>query len=115
MVTDDLGNIESALALRLPARYHDLIQAYPLDPANVNHQIELQNNAKAIIAFNRFLRENFTDDWSQHYFAFGNSPCGDPYFLDLANDGVTVYMWDHETHEVTQEAPDLDKWVAQRK
>jgi hypothetical protein len=115
MLNNELAIIETELRVVLPSRYRGLMLAYPLDPFEVNHRIELQDDAKGIISFNRFLRETFDEDWPEHYFAFGNSPVGDPYFLDLSEGGIAVYRWDHETHEVADEAPDLDQWIAQRK
>jgi hypothetical protein len=111
MTTGDLANIESALGVTLPAAYRAAMLAYPLDPANTSSQIALPDNAKTVIAFNRFLREQFPDEWPAGYFAIGNSPCGDPYFLDLAAGSPAVWSWDHETHEIAQESPDFESWL----
>src|SRR4051794_12123721 len=111
MTANDLASIESALGVTLPAAYRAAMLVYPLDPADATSQIALPNDAKAVTAFNRFLREQFTGEWQPGYFAVGNSPCGDPYFLDTAAGSAAVWAWDHETHEATQEAPDFSSWL----
>src|SRR4051812_40651097 len=115
MTTGDLGNIESVLGVTLPAAYRAAMLAYPLDPADANSQIALLDDAKAVTAFNRFLRDEFPGEWQPRYFAVGNSPCGDPYFLNLGTGSTAVWLWDHETHEVAQEAQDLGTWLAVQK
>ncbi len=115
MTTSALASIETALDVVLPGPYRAAMLTYPLDPADANSQIALQNTASAVIAFNRFLREEFGGEWRQDSFAIGNSPCGDPYFLDLGSSSPAVWSWNHETHEVAQEAPDFSSWLAVQK
>jgi hypothetical protein len=111
MTTVDLAGIESALGVALPGAYRAAMLAYPLNLADANSQIALQDDARAVTAFNRFLREQFPDEWRSNYFAVGNSPSGDPYFLDLGSGSAAVWSWDHETHEVAQEASDFSGWI----
>jgi hypothetical protein len=115
MTLGDLQQIETALGLALQSRYRELIQAYPLVSHDDNSRIELLDDASAVIAFNRFLRDNFTEEWLPHFFAFGNSAVGDVYFFDLAEEADAVYLWDHETHETAVESPDFDHWVAEQR
>src|SRR5262245_52137255 len=111
MTASDLASIESALDVTLPAPYRAAMPAYPPTPADVNSQISLQHDARAITTFNRFLRDQFSGKWEPGYFAVGNSPAGDPYFLDLTAESPAVWSWDHESHEVAQEAPDFGSWI----
>ena len=111
MTARDLANIESALGVTLPAAYRAAMLAYPLDPADANSQIALNDDATAVTEFNRSLRNDFPGEWQPGYFAVGNSPVGDPYFLDLAAASPAVWSWDHETHAVAQEAPDFGSWL----
>ena len=112
MTTADLAFIETAQGVTLPAAYRAAMLAYPLNPADLNSQIALQDDARAVVAFNRYLRSEFPGDWKPGYFAVGNSPNGDPYFLDFNAGSSAMWLWDHETHEVRQAAPDLVSWVA---
>jgi len=112
MTASDLESIESALAIALPAEYRAAMRAYPLNPADANSQIALRDDARAVIAFNRFLRDQFPGEWEPGYFAIGNSPAGDPYFLDLAAGCPGVWLWDHESHAAAAEAADFGSWVA---
>ena len=84
--------------------------AYPLDPDDLDAATALPDDPRAVAAFNRFLREQFPDDWPPTYFAVGNGPAGDPYFLDL-DDPTAVQVWDHETHEVIPAVPGFAAWV----
>lgn len=111
MTEAELAGIESELGVTLPGLYRAAMLAYPLDPADANSRIALQRDARSVTAFNRFLREQFPDEWLPSYFAVGNSPCGDPYFLNLDSRSAAVSSWDHETHEVAQEAPDFGSWL----
>jgi len=111
MTSGDLANIESALGVTLPASYRAAMLVYPLDSADANSQIALRDDVKAVTAFNRFLREEFPGEWQPGYFALGNSPSGDPYFLDLDAGSAAVWSWDHETHEVVREAQDFGSWL----
>lgn len=61
------------------------------------------------------LEGEWSQEWNSQHFAIGNDACGDTYFLDLSGDSTTVYMWDHETHLVSEEATDLDHFVAMQK
>ena len=115
MTLADLQQVETALALALPRRYRELIQVYPLSSQDSNSCIALLDDASAVVAFNRFLRESFAEEWHTHFFAFGNSACGDVYFFDLTEEADKVYLWDHETHEKTVESPDFDLWVAEQR
>jgi len=83
MTAGDLAGIESALGITLPGPYRSAMLVYPLDRTDANAAIALPDDAKAVTAFNRFLREQFADDWRPGYLAIGNSSCGDPFFLDL--------------------------------
>jgi cell wall assembly regulator SMI1 len=111
MTAGDLVSIESALGVTLPVAYRAAMLAYPLNPADANSQIALHDDARAVTAFNRFLRAQFPGEWEPGYYAVGNSPAGDPYFLDLAAGSPAVWSWDHETHEVAQEAADFGSWL----
>ena len=111
MTTDDLAKIEAALGVALPAAYRAAMLAYPLDRGDGNSQIALPDNARAVMAFNGFLREQFAGEWRPGYFAIGNSACGDPYFLDLDTGLAAVWSWDHESHEVAQETEDFAGWL----
>lgn len=111
MKASDLADVETELGVVLPEAYRGAMLAYPLDPTDANSRIALPDDARAVIAFNRFLREQFPDEWPPTYFAVGNGPCGDPYFLDLGTRSAAVWSWDHETHGVTRAAPDFGSWL----
>jgi hypothetical protein len=72
----------------------------------------LYEDVEEILSWNAELREGeWADEWRQEWFAIGNSPCGDTYFLDLMGASPAVFLWDHETHEVSEEAADLDQFI----
>lgn len=111
MTAAELEGVESALGVTLPGPYRAAMLAYPLGPADATSRIALQDDPQGVIAFNRFLREQFPGDWRPGDLAVGNSPCGDPYFLDTGGGSADVWAWDHETHEVTREAADFGTWL----
>ncbi|MFO0959549.1 MAG: SMI1/KNR4 family protein [Isosphaeraceae bacterium] len=116
MTEADFEELERDLVRPIPRRYRELMAAYPLDPGDANSRIALDDDVRSVLAWNAELREGeWSAEWSADRFAIGCSPCGDTYFLDLAGSSPAVFVWDHETHRVTQEAADLDEFVAQQK
>lgn len=116
MTEDDIVAIEQYLGRSLSQRYRELMHACPLDRNDVNSQIALYDDRKTVVARNAQLREGeFESEWGVDRFAIGNSPCGDTYFLDLTSASDTVFVWDHETHAVSEEAPSLHAFVAELK
>ncbi len=112
MTDDDLIAIEQYLGRPLPPRYRSLMLTYPLDPQDLNSRIALNDNRDHVLAWNAELREGeFAEEWGEHRFAIGTSPCGDTYFLDLTGASEAVFFWDHETHEVVSEFVSLDAFV----
>jgi hypothetical protein len=92
------------------------MRAYPLDPQDVNSQIALDDDVRSVLSWNAMLREGeWSAEWSADRFAIGCSPCGDTYFLDLTGGSPAVFLWDHETHRVSQESASLDQFVAEQK
>lgn len=115
MTEPELNGIERALSIGLPIRYRELAKTNPLDRSDHNIQIEWMIDDREIVAINRYLREEFSSVWEDYYFAIGTAPVGDVRFLDTSEDGTRVYNWDHETHEVTELAANLDEWLLQLK
>ena len=116
MTEADFSTIEGLLGRPLPVWYRRVMTRYPLDPSDSNSAIALLDDVRSVVGINRELREGeFADEWRSEWLAIGNSPSGDMYFLDLSGASIAVFMWDHETHEVVQEALDLDSFVRQRR
>lgn len=114
MTETDFAAIEAYLGRALPARYWEIMHDYPLNPDDLNSRIALQDDRHAVLAWNAELREGaFADEWNVSWFAIGTSPGGDTYFLDLSEASDTVFLWDHETHAVSEQAVDLDAFVAE--
>jgi hypothetical protein len=114
VVDADLDAIEAYLGLPLPEGYRILMRAYPLDPADINARRALIDDVLDVLAFNAELREGeFASEWSPERCVIGCSPCGDSYFLDLTGRSPAVFVWDHETHEISEEAANLDQFVQQ--
>ena len=115
MGESDFDAIEVYLGHPLPASYRRAMERYPLDPGNPNSAIALIPDARSVVGINRELRKGeFAHDWRPEWFAIGTSPSGDVTFLDLSGKLPGVYSWDHETHDVSEDAPDLDTFVSQR-
>ena len=113
MTANDLAEIEAALGWHLPRRYRELMLRYPFTAGDENAAIALSSDAREIRAMNAEMRTGeFRAEWSEGRFAIGSSPVGDTFFQDLTGTSPAVFVWDHETHAVTIEAPDLDHFVA---
>ena len=115
MTEADLCEIEASLGCSLPPPYRRVMARYSLDPSDPKSAIALLDDAASVVGIIRELRTGeFADEWRPEWFIIGNSPSGDMYFLDLSGASAAVFSWDHETHEVVREAPDLDGFVRRR-
>jgi len=112
MTEADFGAIEEYLGRPLPPRYRKVLRRYPLDPTDSNSRLALCSDVRSVLGHNAELREGeFAAEWDSDHFVIGSSPCGDSYFLDLTGASPAVWAWDHETHAISEEAPDLDRFV----
>lgn len=114
MTEDDFLAIEEYLGKPLPLRYREIMKAYPFeDEADSNLMRALYSDVESVLSANAELLEGeWADKWSTERFAIGCSPVGDTYSLDLTDVSPAVFVWDHETHETSIEAPDLDSFIA---
>jgi hypothetical protein len=116
MTEVDFEELERYLGRPIPERYREVMRAYPLDPEDMNSRIALDNDPRSVLAWNAELREGeWSGEWSVDRFAIGCSPCGDTFFLDLTAASPAIFVWDHETHRVSQEAATLDEFVAEQR
>jgi hypothetical protein len=115
MTETDFAQLEAYLGHPLPSRYRELMRAYPFRSADPNPVIALSDDLPTVVSWNAELRDGeWSAEWSRDRFAIGGSACGDTYFLDLTGTSSAVFLWDHETHEISETAPDLDRFVAAR-
>ena len=113
MTEADFRAIEDFLGRPLPPQYREVMRQNPLDPADSNSRLALCNDVRSVLGHNAELREGeFAAEWHADRFVIGSSPCGDSYFLDVTGASPAVWVWDHETHAVSEEAPDLDRFIA---
>lgn len=108
----EFAAIEEYLGYALPVQYRDVMRTYPFDRRDPNLRIALLADLEDILAWNMDLYEGeWADEWRKEWFAIGNSPCGDLYFFDVGNGSPVVWVWDHETHGVSEESPDLESFI----
>lgn len=113
MTASDIATLEAYVGRPLPRRYRELMLDYPFDAKGDNATNALWSDARQIRAMNAEMRGGeFKAEWSSDRFVIGCSPVGDTFFLDLSGASPAVFVWDHETHAVAEEAPDLDRFVA---
>ncbi len=116
MTDDDFSAIERYMGRPVPRAYRGMLVEYPLDLNDWNSPLALFPTRDKVLAWNSELREGeFAGEWGADRFAIGMSACGDTYFLDLKDHSESVFVWDHETHEVSEEAPNLAAFVAECK
>lgn len=112
MTEADFIALEDYLGRPLPPRYRQVMARYPLDSSDSNSRLALFNEIQSVLAYNSELREGeFAAEWQSDRLVIGSSPCGDSFFLDLSGASLAVWVWDHETHAIREEAPDLDQFV----
>ena len=113
MTDTDFLAIEEYLGKPLPLRYREILRNYPFGAEDSNLTRALYPDVKSVLSANAELLEGeWAEEWSAERFAIGCSACGDTYSLDLTGNSPAVFMWDHETHETSIEAPDLDSFLA---
>src|SRR5688572_17019392 len=112
MTADDLAAIEVSLGRPLPRLYRELMLQYPLNARDANAANALWSDARQIRAMNAEMRSGeFKAEWSTDRFVIGCSPAGDTFFLDLTGASPAVFVRDHETHAIAEEASDLNRFV----
>ena len=114
MTETDLLKIEDYLGKPLPSRYRKIMRAYPFEDEDSNLRRALYFDARTVLSANAELLEGeWTNEWNAERLAIGCSPVGDTYSLDLTGVSPAVFLWDHETHETSIEASDLDSFIAE--
>src|SRR5262245_53732013 len=109
----DLAAIEAQFGWPLPRRYRELMLDYPFDVRDSNATNALCSDVPQILAMNAEMRSGeFQAEWRADRLVIGHSPVGDTFFLDLTGASPAVFVWDHETHAIAEEAPDLDRFAA---
>lgn len=95
----DLKKIERELDIRLPAVYRDYMASVSGEEFVGNSDCDIWDDAEAIIARNKELREGAnmggTTPWPASYYFIGDplTACGNA--LDLSDPGTPVYWFDH--------------------
>jgi hypothetical protein len=118
LTVDDLSRVESALAIRLPDVYRDLVVPFPIPVYAGNTDTELWDDADALIALNRELRTGYgnTAPWPEHLFAMGRDGSGCASAIDL-NDPMAPVWWADRCHldavGTAPESPSLATWAEQ--
>jgi hypothetical protein len=112
MTGADFAAIEAVIGRPLPEAYRRLMAGDPVDAPGSDAAIALIADAPSVVGINREMRlGEFAGEWHPEWFVIGNSPAGDLYVLDLSGASTAVFGWDHETHEISEEAPDLGAFV----
>jgi hypothetical protein len=118
MTADDLTRVETALAIRLPAVYRDLVVPFPIPAYAGNADTELWDDPDALIALNRELRagDGAAAPWPEHLFAIGRDGSGCASAIDL-RDPMAPVWWADRCHldavGTAQESPSLVTWAEQ--
>jgi hypothetical protein len=98
MTEHDLREIETALAIRLPAAYRTTMLAFPLPAFAGNSETELWDDAARLIEVNQQLRAGeycCVKAWPPHLFCLGIEGDGSASALDLRDPEGAVYWIDH--------------------
>ena len=118
LTADDLTRVESAMGIRLPAVYRELVVPFPIPAYAGNVDTELWDDADALIELNRELRAGycFTAPWPEHMFAIGRDGSGCARAMDL-RDPMGPVWWADRCHldavGTALESPSLTAWAEQ--
>ena len=103
MTQEDLTQIETALAIKLPAHYCLFMLAFPTELTTIHQEFEdehyahFMNEANKIIALNQLLGCYGEDKMIKRKLCIGENGGGDYYLIDLhEHQNETVYYFDHE-------------------
>lgn len=97
MKPEDIQLIETALGLKLPDSYVEVVLNYPCPEIADVCESGLFSDPLWVIQVNQEHRRGgwFGMDWPPHFFAIGDDGCGDTYFMVIGKDD-RVYFADHE-------------------
>lgn len=100
MDVNEINRIESALEVRLPAYYVELVTNYPKELLGTEAQdFGLLDNPDVIIEENRSVRlgDFYGGKWPANLLVIGINGCGDYYVTKLNDDKFSTGFFDHET------------------
>ncbi len=118
MTAEDLTRVETALGIRLPVVYRDLVVPFPIPAYAGNSDTELWDDPDALIELNRELRTGYCSaaPWPEHMFAIGRDGSGCASAIDLRDAKAPVW-WADRCHldavGTAQESPSLAAWADQ--
>jgi len=118
MTDADLAKIETELDIELPDYYRAFVQNYPpllLAIPNGPYLCELSNSAENVIQLNRLVRTFNSFEWPDEYLVIGESGCGDYYAIDIDDEDSSVYLWNHEQGDFSddEEVDSLPEFAGQ--
>ncbi|WP_137718783.1 SMI1/KNR4 family protein [Methylobacillus flagellatus] len=100
MDINGIKNIESALGVKLPAYYVELVTNYPPELLETEApDFGLLDSPNVIIDENKSVRTGafYGGQWPAHLFIIGTNGCGDYYVTKLNDEKFSTGFFDHET------------------
>ena len=119
MTLEDIARIEAELGVRLPEDYRTLMRAYPFPPDSFTAEFAIADDASHLIEINReritqsLPNKNGRNRPPASYFEIGGDGGEESYLIDLSQPESPVYVYELETAELRQAAPELKSFVAQ--
>ena len=101
---DELTDIEIELGIQLKRYYREFVLLGGLNDLRFSAEILAHDE----------LVENQIYIQDRAYVAFASNGCGD-LFCWSTQDLPTIYFWEHETKEYSENAPDFISWLKQNR
>jgi hypothetical protein len=113
MLPDDIDQIESRLGVKLPRFYVDFVTNDPKLRDGRVDGAKVYNDPRKIIAKNEHVHRTWLGEatWPDHFFAIGESLCGDPYAIRLDGQSEAVFRGNQERGEFQESARSLRAFV----
>jgi hypothetical protein len=108
----ELLEIEKELNISLPDEYIGVMknfEKFELD----EDECGLFNDSELIIGINKGFRNGEFGEynWPDNYFTFGHDGGGNHYFINLEESTYSIYMIDHETHQIEKVFNNLEELI----
>ena len=119
MTAEDIKRVESTLGITLPSAYTKVMTVFPVPAYAGNSEMMLWDDANALIALNRELREgrSYVKPWPRRFFALGQDAGGCSDALDLDDPEYGVFWFDRQHIHVGVEdrSPEkIEQWLTRQ-
>jgi hypothetical protein len=111
MTFEELGTIEHALSVKLPAAYRDAMMAYPFPADSSAAELWVLNHVGQLLELNAEHRHASEGRWDPQLLVIGTDGGEETFVLDTVRAPYPVLIYEMETGSLKPCAPDFTSFI----